>query len=170
MLNTGFFLAVAGLGVSFAGFAGLIATFAEEGHRDSPVWWWRITAVVRTGLELTFLGLGVVAFEVVTGDAELTVRIATGLIVAGGLNEVIRHSRPGPAWPDEAIRRVTVAISLLGLAVAAVNLVLGSVGFLMVLVLFTFSTPASVFVRAIADMGRIRLTTGHGGPDSTKAS
>lgn len=61
MPNAGFFMAMAGLGVSFAGFAGLIATSAPEEERDSPVWWWRITSVVRTGLLLTFLGFGIIA-------------------------------------------------------------------------------------------------------------
>jgi len=131
------------------------------------VWWWRITAVVRTGLGLTFLGFGIIATEVVTGDVTLTVRIATALIVAGGLNEVIRYYRPGPAWPDESIRRVTMVGNLVALSVVAVNVFVGSVGFLMLLMLVVLSTPASVFIRAIADMERIGLKASTDAQDGT---
>lgn len=74
-----------------------------------------------------------------TGDTTVTVQIASALTVAGGLNETIRYSRPGPAWPDEKIRRATVAFNLTGLAVVAVNVYVGSVGFLMVVMLFVLS-------------------------------
>lgn len=150
-------MGIAGLGVSFAGFAGLIATFAPEEEKSSPVWWWRITAIVRTGLQVTFASFSVIALEAVTGDVELTVRISTLVIVLGSLYETFRHSRSGPAWPDEAQRRTQVAQNLVVSAVMAVNVFVASVGFLLFIMLGLLFAPASVFIRAIADLERIGL-------------
>src|SRR5688572_17924615 len=128
-----FFMAVGGLGVSLAGFAGLIAALTPEQQKDSPVARWRIGHIVVWGLHLTFLGFGVVAIFAVVGDAPTTARIASGVAaVLLGYREW-GSTRPGPAWPQERARRVVLAIAIIGVVFSAANVVFGKVGYLHVI-------------------------------------
>src|SRR5688572_28585962 len=94
-----FFMAMGGLGVSLAGFAGLIAALTPDQLEGSAVARWRISHIVVWRLHLTFLGFGVVAIFAVVGSASTTARLASGLAavllaVREGLS-----TRRGPAWP-----------------------------------------------------------------------
>ena len=146
-----FFMAVGGLGVSLAGFAGLLSTFASSEARSSEVWRWRIKEVVRSGLMTTFTGFGVVALFAVTEDAAVTARVISGLVAATLALTHSKMGRPGPAWPNERRRRTVWAVGWFVVGLVATNIVLGSVGLLHVIMLILLWMPASVFVAAVAD-------------------
>lgn len=146
-----FFMAVGGLGVSLAGFAGLIAALAPEQQRHSSVAQWRISRVVAWGLHVTLLGFGVIAIYSLLEDAALTARVASGLGALIMAVRTWRSSRPSAAWPDDRQRRSTMALWAVQVAFVLGNVVVGSVGYLHVIMLVFLSEPAAVFVAAIQD-------------------
>ncbi len=144
-------MAIGGLGVSLAGFAGLIAALSPKQQRDSAIARWRIGRVVVWGLHVTLLGFGVVAIFALLEDATQTARVASGL---GALLLAIRSwrsSRPGPSWPEGSQRRMVLALWPFEVLFVVGNVVAGSVGYLHVFKLVYLAEPAAVFVAAIQD-------------------
>lgn len=143
-----YFMAVGGLGVTLAGFAGLIA--ALQGSQG-PVAAWRIRNVVFLGFGVTLLGFGTVALHSITQDVPLTVRLVSTVMV------VMRAAnwgalRAGAAWRSERQRRGAIVLQL-GFAIAAiVNIALASVGYLQLLLLVSLSAPAGIFANAVRDV------------------
>lgn len=101
----------AGLGVSFAGFAGLIAALDRRPAAHSAIAAYRIRSIVFLGFMLSFAGFGTVALYAVTGqDLALTSRLASLLMAAMYVHGLLK-ARPGPAWPDERERKLTIVVS-----------------------------------------------------------
>ena len=146
-----FFMAVGGLGVSLAGFAGLIATLTPEEKRVSVTARWRIANVVEWGLQVTFLGFGVIAIHALLDDTVLTTRVASGIAALIVVIRGWRANRRGPVWPDERYRRYAIAFDALSTLVVLGNVVVASVGYLEAIVLFLLGAPAGVFVTAIKE-------------------
>ncbi|HSM16866.1 MAG TPA: hypothetical protein VK845_07700 [Gemmatimonadales bacterium] len=145
-----FFMAIAGLGVSLAGFAGLIA--ALDPSSGSAVRQWRIRNIVVSGFFLTFMGFGTIATHTLTSDVAVTVRIISAVAAVVLLARFLKEIRPGPAWPD---RRGLVIASVMGLSVIGllvVNSVIASVGFLQLLMLLELTDPASIFLFTVRDL------------------
>ncbi len=145
-------MAVGGLGVTLAGFAGLIAALeSREGAGHSPIAAWRIRNVVYQGFAVTFVGFATVALFTTTQDVALTVRLATALMVLE-MAANWRSVRASAAWPDERRRRFTIIARTIVGAAGLANVALASVGYLQLLLLLVLSGPASTFVLAIADV------------------
>lgn len=145
-------MAVGGLGVTLAGFAGLVAALeGRPGARHSAIAGWRIRHVVYQGFGVTFVAFATVALYTLTQEVARTVQLGT---VAAVLTVVAnwRWLLPGPAWPDDRRRRVAIFARTIVCAVALVNVVLASVGFLQLLMLVLLSGPASTFILAVADV------------------
>jgi hypothetical protein len=146
-----FFMAIGGLGVSLAGFAGLIAALTPEQHRNSAVARWRIGRVVVWGLHATILGFGIVALFALLGNETLTARVASGVAALIFAIRSWRSSRPGLAWPDEPSRRYVMALWAFELAVVLGNVFVGSVGYLHAIMIVFLAEPAAVFIAAVMD-------------------
>ena len=162
-----YFMALGGLGVTLAGFAGLIA--ALQGP-EGPIGAWRIRNVVYGGFGVTVSGFGTVALYTVTQDVALTVRLASIVMVLAQAAR-LGEWRPGPAWPNERQRRGFI-VGQLAVAVAIVaNVALASVGYLQVLLLLLLSVPAGIFARAVRDAaGGSRVDSDSGGQGGTRPS
>lgn len=146
-----FFMAIGGLGVSLAGFAGLIAALTPEQQRNSAIARWRIGRVVVWGFHVTLLGFGVVAIHALFENPTLTARIASGFAALMLSIRSWRSTRPGPAWPEEGQRRSTMALWAFEVVFVVGNVVIGSVGYLHLIMLLFLAEPAAVFVAAIQD-------------------
>ena len=149
-----YFMAIGGLGVTLAGFAGLIAALhGREGGGHSPVAAWRIRNVVLEGFSVTFVGFATVALHTLTQDIPLTVRLATALL---GLTQVARwpEMRPSAAWRDERQRRSRIFIQAVFTATVLVNIAVASLGYLQLLLLISLSAPAGIFALAVRDVTR----------------
>jgi hypothetical protein len=145
----GFFLAIGGLGVSLAGFAALIGALDRRDPDRGAIFGWRIRNIVISGFSVTFAGIGVPAVFTVTGDVGLTVRLLTLVLVTLRVVHVWQEFRPGPAWPDDRQRRFFTAAEALGIAVTLGNVVVGSVGYLQLMLLMALLTPVGIFLNAI---------------------
>jgi hypothetical protein len=63
MSQTGYFMAMGGLGVSLAGFAGLLAALHHpDAGSPQDVYRWRIRETVISAFQLAFLAIGSVVF------------------------------------------------------------------------------------------------------------
>jgi hypothetical protein len=145
-----YFMAVGGLGVTLAGFAGLIA--ALQGPQG-PVAAWRIRNVVYLGFGVTVLGFGTVALHTITQDVTLTVRLVSiVMVVLRGANW--GAFRPSAAWRDERQRRGAIAIQVGFLVAILANIALAGVGYLQVLLLISLLAPAGIFANAVRDVTR----------------
>ena len=156
-----FFMAFGGLGVSLAGFAGLIAALRRDRPEDLAVAAYRIRTIVFLGFSLTFAGFGAVAVFSATGDAAVTARIATLLLAVAYLRGLLFDTRPGPVWPVERNRRMTIVILLVLLGLTLNNFLLASLPYLQLLLILALVGPVSIFYATIVDAtGGPHATTG----------
>ena len=146
-----FFMSMGGLGMSLAGFGGLVAALTPKKAAASPVTKWRITHIVVWGLQLTIIGFGVVAVYSITQDAGLTARIISGAAVFLHILRV-REGTHSPAFRNELERKGARWASAAIIVFLAVNVVLGSVGYLHLVMLVMFAGPASIFSAGIREI------------------
>jgi hypothetical protein len=146
-----FFMSMGGLGMSLAGFGGLIAALTPKKEAASPVARWRITHIVTWGLQLTIVGFGVIVIQSIVEDAAMTARIASGAVVVIHLLR-FRSNRPGAAFRSEAERKRSVGLTIGVILVVAPNMILGSVGYLHAIMLIMFAGPASIFSTGVKEI------------------
>lgn len=164
MLDSGFFMAMGGLGVSLAGFAGLFSALHQQDDRTDPaVYRWRIREIVTSSFRLAFLAFGVIVVFGITDDIAWTARIISALAALGGIVSIFGSMRPGPAWPDEVDRTWAIRASWVWVAVVAGNVLVGSQNYLRGVMLVLLLSPALVFIRATID------ATGEPAPDGDRA-
>jgi hypothetical protein len=146
-----YFMAFGGLGVSLAGFAGLIHALDRSQAAHSAVAAYRVRGIVYLGFCLTLVGFGTVALYTVTGEnLTLTVRIATIALALMGVRGLV-ESRPGPAWRTEGERRVSIVVVTLIITVTLGNVLVADLGYLQLLLLLQLSGPMSIFYNTIRD-------------------
>jgi hypothetical protein len=147
-----YFMAIGGLGVTLAGFAGLIAAL-ESREVDSPITAWRIRTVVYQGFAVMFVAFATVGLYALTQDVPVTVRLGTIAAVLG-VAANWRSLMPGPAWPDERRRRIAIVARTVASAAGLLNVAFASVGWLELFLLLLLTAPASTFILAVADVTR----------------
>jgi hypothetical protein len=152
MPNESYFMAFAGLGLSLAGFAGLISAIAgPRAASNAAVAAYRIRAIVVLGFCLTFAGLGTVAGYAVTGDLGMTVRIGSLLMAVPFLRGLLIDTRPGPVWENQRERQSNVAGLLVLLAACLANVAVANEAALQVLLLLGLIGPTTIFYNTIKD-------------------
>ena len=150
-----FFTTVAGLSLSIAGFASLIAWLRDDSRTWNPINLWRVKNIVREAFMIVFLALALIPIYSLTDDIRATTRFgAAGIMLAEVLGLFInRHPDPNIWQP-----RVSWTIYMLGggvvFAVQLVNLWLASLGLLQLGFLFELSSPAGIFSNFVRELGR----------------
>jgi hypothetical protein len=153
MTDESYFLALSGLGLSLAGFAGIISALDRRGSARTPVSAWRIRSIVRGGFILMFAGPATVALYYGTNaNLDLTVRLSSLLLALVNLQTAAFHEGKGPEWPSERGRRVALAILAATIAANLGNVVVGSLAYLQLLFLVQISGPASIFLNTVRDV------------------
>ncbi len=161
-------MALGGVGVSLAGFAGLIAALDRRPDAHSAVAAWRIRNIVIGGFMLTIAGFGVIAVYAITQeDVTQTVRITGAVLVVLNLLWMRVESRPGPEWPSRVGWWWGVgARSALVVGYIAVT-VRGRVPLLQMLLMFQLLDPVSIFFFTVRDVASGRagdVSTSDGRP------
>lgn len=152
MTDEFFFITFGGLGVSLAGFAGLIHALDRSESADDPITRWRIRSIVSAGLGVALSGLLVWPVYRITTDVAVTARVASALLFLQFFRLSWTDLKPGPAWPEAARWRLNLVISGMTLALMASNVIVGSVGFLEVLFVLAIGQPVGTFLRAVGDL------------------
>jgi len=150
-----FFMAFGGLGVSLAGFAGVIAALAPPRAADAALAAWRLRNIVIGGLRLAITGFATVALYTATGEnLDLTVRLASLLLAVPFLFFFWSETRPGPEWPTESYRHFAMTVFALLFVATLVNVVLGLLGYLQILFVVYLFDSMSIFFNAVQDVSR----------------
>lgn len=164
-------MALGGLGVSLAGFAGLIAALDQRPDAHSPIAIWRIRNIVISGFTLTVAGFGVIAVHAVTGgNVALTVRITSVLLAIGVAVRMSVEMRPGPAWPSQFGWRFAVGTSALLVIGYLSSAIRGGVGLLQVILVFHLLDPLSIFLNTARDAAGGRFTEPNEAPTGGQKS
>jgi len=92
-----FFLAIAGLGLSIAGFGGVVtALHQDQGWSRTELW--RLRNIVRMGLVCMFLALSPFPIYAWLGNQSLAMRVGSALIAAVHAVESIQTFRGRKEW------------------------------------------------------------------------
>lgn len=152
MPSESYFLAFGGLGLSLAGFAGLISTLTRRPAANPVLAAYRTRTIVFLGFSLTFAGFGTVAaFGLLGPDVQSAVRVGTLVMLVSFLRGLLIDTRPGPIWPDERERWGSIAVLVVMAAVTLGNLAVASVGYLQVVMMLGLIGPVTIFYNTIRD-------------------
>ena len=154
MPGESYFMALGALGVTLAGFAGLISALDQRPAAHSLIAAYRIRGVVVLGFSLAFAAFGTVALYTITGnDLTLTAQIASLFLALPHVRGFL-EARPGPVWTDERERKIAMVVLFVLLIVTLGNVVVGSFGYLQVLMLLGLFGPVSIFYNTVRDSSR----------------
>ncbi len=148
MPGQGFLLTLAGLALSVAGFAGLMAAFRREAAWTATDVW-RLRGIVRLSFILMFLALLPIPVHMLVGSDLVAVGIASAVVASvyawEALGVLRERAASGPATWMTAYLLMDATIG--GLMTA--NVVFGSAAVLMLVLLFRLGHPVGLFVEAI---------------------
>jgi hypothetical protein len=147
-----FFLTFGGLGISLAGFAGLIYLLDPSQNTNNAISRWRIRHIALSGLLIATTGLLVFPVYFLTDDVPLTVRLISLFGLLSLAMSSRRDLRPGPAWPDDGRRKVNMILAAASGALWVACIVTASVGLLMLTFVGWISAPIGTFANSILEL------------------
>ena len=155
MTDSGLFMALAGVGISLAGFAGVISALGRRPEEHAAILAYRITNIVNLGLTRAVAAFGtLVAYTLANGDQDMAVRVGSVLVLLPYLRG-FQELRPGPAWPNERQRQVSLGLLVAMIVLTGANVVIASLGYLELLLLAALAIgPGLIFYNTIRDVAR----------------
>lgn len=152
-----FFTTVAGLSVSIAGFAALIAWLRDDSSTWDPINLWRVKTIVRQAFTIVFLALVLIPIFSITDDLRLTVRFgAVGLVLGIGI-DVLINRRPDPIiWVPRFSWTAAMIFSAIFATLQLVNIWWANLGILQLGFLLELLSPAGIFSNFVRELGRPR--------------
>lgn len=148
-----FLLSVAGLGLSLAGFAGLVAAF-RRGGPWKPIDSFRLRQIPEMGLATTLLALATIPFAAGTGSAQAAIRYASAVAVAFTLFHVVvlfLRSRGMGIKLTRANFWSAGVIDLGVVGVGVIGMILGSATAYEYLLILLLARPMLAFVLVLSD-------------------
>lgn len=144
-----FFLTLAGLALSMAGFAGLVGAF-RQGDTWTKTTVWRLRNIVRLAFIAMFLCLAPVVLYTLSGDEAFAIRATALACVGAALYEIASVVRERAQWSSRGWIPIYVTITTAELILHGYNVAAGSVGVLMIQLVVRIEHPAHLFYRVIA--------------------
>lgn len=158
-----FFTTVAGLSMSIAGFASLIAWLRADSGNWDPINLWRVKTIVREAFTLVFLSLALIPIFSLTNDIRATIQWASAGMMLAIVIEVFINRHPDPTiWKPRVSWMVYMVASGIYFAVDLVNIRLASLGLLQIMFLLTLASPAGIFSNFVRELGRNAGSTDEG--------
>ena len=152
-----FFTTVAGISVSLAGFAALIAALREDSRTWDPINLWRVKTIVRQAITILFLALVLIPIFSITNDIRVTTRLGSiGLALGLGIDAFINRHPDPTIWAPRRTWTVAMASSAVYAALQLVNLPLANLGILQLGYLLMLIEPAGIFSNFVRELGRQR--------------
>jgi hypothetical protein len=157
MEGQSFFNTVAGLSVSPAGFASLIAWLRDDLSTWDPINLWRVKTIVRDALTLAGLALVLTPIFSLVEDPATTVRVGSALLVVLVVVDMLRNRRPDPViWNPFYTWKVFMTGNLAYVALLVPNLWLESLGILQLGYMLLLLSPAGIFYNFVRELGGAR--------------
>jgi hypothetical protein len=152
-----FFSSVAGISVSLAGFAALIAWLRDDATTWDPINLWRVKTIVGHALTIAAMALVLSPIYSMTQSLGTTIRIGSALIILLEASEMLKYRHPDPViWTPASTWKVFMAGGAFYIALQAVNLWLGSLGVLQLGYLLLLGSPAGIFYNFVHELGTSR--------------
>lgn len=148
-----YFITLAGLGVSLAGFASLIAWLREDATRWDAVNLWRVKSIVRNALSVTLVCLLLVPIHSLTASMTATIAWGSGGLAFLHLAEVATNrGRDSVVWHPASSWLVFIAINTALLGLQLLNFGWRSLGVLQLGILLFLTSPAGIFYNFISEL------------------
>lgn len=150
MAGQPFFLTMAGISLSLAGFAGLLASFRQPTQPWTVTDLWRLRRIVNRSFASVFLALAPVPVFGIIGDEAATIRITSALFAAVVFADlVVLTPEWRRLWPGDRELYVSWLISgSLGLLLLA-NVAIASSGVYELGLGLVLLWPAAIFMRVL---------------------
>ena len=150
MTGQPFFLTMAGISLSLAGFAGLLASFRQPSQPWTVIDLWRLRRIVNRSFASVFLALAPVPLFGIIGDEAGAIRIASALFAVMVLVDLVLLTPEWRRlWPGDRGLYVAWLISgSLSLLLAA-NVALASAGVYELGLVLILLWPATIFMRVL---------------------
>lgn len=158
MIDAAFFLTVAGIAMSFAGFAGLMNTLRRRGEDWAPMELYQLRIIVAYAIATLFGSLSTIPLVGMFGQREglqwlglLMIIVSTAL----GLGNMIGDIRLGRGTAVRTrVRAVFATITILGLVAFLGTAVTGALALYQIAQILMLAMPAGTFVYVVSRIER----------------
>jgi O-antigen/teichoic acid export membrane protein len=153
-----FFLTVAGIAMSFAGFAGLMNTLRRRGEAWAPMELYQLRIIVAYAITTLFGALSTIPFVALFGQREglqwlgLMMLIVSAALGVGNMLSDIRQGH-GTLLPTR-VRAIFTTITILGLLAFVGTAISGALPLYQVALILMLAMPAGTFVYVVARLER----------------
>jgi hypothetical protein len=158
VIDSSFFLTVAGIAMSFAGFAGLMNTLRRRGETWAPMELYQLRIIVAYAITTLFGSLSTIPFVELFGQREgvqwlgVVMLIASSGLGFGNMRSDIRGGH-GTTLPRR-VRATFTTITILGLLLFVGTAITGALPVYRVGLIFMLAMPAGTFVYVVARIER----------------
>ena len=158
MLDEAFFLTVAGLAMSFAGFAGLMNALRRRGETWEPMELYQLRIIVAYAITTLFGALLVVPFVELFGQHDGVQWLGALMLVASlalGVGNVRSDLRGGHGTVlSRRVRATFTTITVVGLIALAGTVVTGAPALYRLALILMLAMPAGTFAYVVARINR----------------
>ena len=158
MIDASFFLTVAGIAMSFAGFAGLMNTLRRRGETWAPMELYQLRIIVAYAIATLFGALSTIPFVELFGQREGVQALGLVMLIVAsalGVGNMIGDIRLGRGTAVRTrVRAVFATITILGLLAFLGTAVTGTLALYRVALILMLAMPAGTFVYVVARLGR----------------
>jgi hypothetical protein len=144
-----FYLSIAGLALSVAGFAGLVTAFRhDDGWTQAGLW--RLRNIVRLSISLVLIALLPFPVFALTNDEPMAIRLTALALIALLLYDMVSAWRERGDWSDASWVRPFLVVGSLQLLLHVLTIVVASPGLLMLSLIGRLEHPMHLFYNVIS--------------------
>lgn len=144
-----FYLSIAGLALSVAGFAGLVTAFRhDEGWTRATLW--RLRNIVRRSIVLVLTALLPFPAFALTNDEPTALRTTAAALIAAMLYDMVVVIRERGQWTDARWVRTYLVLGTAELLLHILTFAFASVGLLMLSLMGRLEHPMHLFFNVIS--------------------
>ena len=144
-----FYLSVAGLALSVAGFAGLVTAF-RHGDGWTRTSLWRVRNIVRLSVSLVVIALLPFPVFALTNDEPIAIRVTAVALIAILFYDLLSAWRERRQWSDASWVWVFLGVGSLELLLHVATFVFASPGLLMLSLIGRLEHPMHLFYNVIS--------------------
>ena len=158
MIDQAFFLAVAGIAMSFAGFAGLMNALRRRGESWAPIELYQLRIIVAYAITTLFGSLSTIPFVELFGQREGVQWLALVMLIVSsvlGIGDMVSDIRGGHGTTlPTRVRATFTTITILGLVAFLGTAITGALPLYRVALILMLGMPAGTFVYVVARLER----------------
>ena len=158
VIDESFFLTVAGIAMSFAGFAGLMNALRSRGESWAPIELYQLRIIVAYAITTLFGALSTVPFVELFGQPEGVQSLGLVMLIACsalGFGNMLSDMRLGHGTPLRTrVRATFTTITILGLVALVGTAITGALPLYRIALILMLAMPAGTFVYVIARIER----------------